>query len=123
MSTDTAPDNAFICANCHALNPPNALICVGCGVNLAGFRAAVPRIREMQSDRATAHLEQLTQEAHATVTDEAARRRRVSTASRSAKPSIPSPFGAKGWKVWPIHRHERSRYATGTLPISHGPIV
>jgi len=76
VSAEPSSDNALICANCGALNPPNTLICRSCGVNLPQFRAAVPRLRELQSGHVAAYEEQLIQDAEVLVADQISRSRR-----------------------------------------------
>ncbi len=75
MSIDPLPGEGLICGNCRALNPPNALVCASCGVNLADFRAAAPRFRELQVDQAMAHRQQLARQTSAVVADEVQRSR------------------------------------------------
>lgn len=57
MSDNVEPETTSLCPNCQALNPPNTLVCTSCGINLAGFEAALPRFRQLQSEQAQAHDE------------------------------------------------------------------
>lgn len=76
MTTDSPPDLAVGCPSCDALNRPNALVCVGCGVNLAQFPVAAARLRERQREQAEAHAQELAEDATAAVAGEVARGRR-----------------------------------------------
>lgn len=57
MPDNVEPETPSLCPNCQALNPPNTLVCASCGINLAGFEAALPRFRQLQSEQAQAHDE------------------------------------------------------------------
>lgn len=73
------------CPNCGALNTPRTVICASCGVNLADFRAALPRIQEIREDRANTQQIQLEHEALTQIAEEATRARaRLKTQIRIA---------------------------------------
>lgn len=61
MPDNSEPEATSICPNCQALNPPNTLVCASCGISLAGFEAALPRFRQLQSEQAQAHNEAVTE--------------------------------------------------------------
>ena len=77
MSDESLPEDRHICANCRALNPPQATICVSCGVHLETFRAAAPRLRELQESDGEAHARRLTDEASSRVAREVASGKRL----------------------------------------------
>ncbi len=65
-------DDRQTCAHCHAFNPPGAIICASCGVNLEDLRASVPRLLEIQSEKASSHAEKINQELNEIVDREVA---------------------------------------------------
>jgi Tfp pilus assembly protein PilN len=72
LSTDPLIDDNLICENCHALNPVNAIICSGCGVNLEQYRANAHRFRKRQEESATVYIGQATTEASTIISNEVA---------------------------------------------------
>ena len=65
------------CENCRALNPPNSIICRSCGVNLADFHAAAPRIQEIRQSYTAEQRERLAQDASDVIADKTAQNRQL----------------------------------------------
>lgn len=61
------------CPNCRALNAPGALVCTSCGINLAGYRTALPRIEALKHERASAQQEQIREDTTALLAEERGR--------------------------------------------------
>jgi tetratricopeptide (TPR) repeat protein len=73
MRENLESGTSSVCPNCRALNPPDALVCVSCGVHLAGFEAALPRFRQLQAERTQVHHEAVAERVSALAQEEAAR--------------------------------------------------
>lgn len=73
MADNLEPGTSSVCPNCRALNPSNALVCVSCGINLAGFEAALPRLRQLQAERAQVHDEAVAERVSELAQEEAVR--------------------------------------------------
>ena len=69
VKTDSSSENALLCPSCGALNSPKTLICASCGVSLADFWAALPRIRDLQDEQAAIHREQLKDDVSLAIAD------------------------------------------------------
>lgn len=76
MNNNSSVQNTLLCPNCGALNSPKALVCISCGVSLVDFRAALPRIHNLQDEQAAAHWEQLQDDASSAIAGEVTKGRK-----------------------------------------------
>jgi tetratricopeptide (TPR) repeat protein len=58
------------CPNCKALNPPGTIVCSSCGVNLAAFDTAMPKMQMERAERSAIHSATLAAETTAHVDEE-----------------------------------------------------
>jgi hypothetical protein len=56
MSRNAPPDELVQCGNCQALNPPNSIVCLSCGVDLVGYQKSAGRLQELKDQHASIQL-------------------------------------------------------------------
>lgn len=78
MSDTLLPgEDLKICPNCRAVNHPNAVICIGCGIHLDVFEEIDHQLQVRQIEKTNARIDQLKQENNGIIKREAKHTRRM----------------------------------------------